>query len=410
MEDKNVETVVLDKDAVDAIANAVGEKVNADVKASLNEIDEKVNEAVEKAMETKEEVIAKNVKGVPSLIKGGSPENEAKEVRLVKAVRAMLSKDYGMLKEYNAINNELLQKAGYNSSNNNADGAYVVLDPEFEAEVERLTEVYGVAVNEVSVRRINSDSVKTNKRGSNVAMYEIGQGASITASKLTIEQMTGELRKFAGLAISTNELNEDQAVDFYAELVDGFAEESARIQDVQVFTDTNATYPGIANLDNTYAETVGAAITDITWDDLLNAQYKVPTRAGMNGKFYMHRTIWNLLLQVKDSESRYQFTPAQGLTTPWGTPVVLVDVMNDVAHVADANEPYVIFGDLKRTKMYIKRGLVMDQSMDATVVDSESATVNLFQQDMQGLRVKKRELVLHKFPEAYCLIGTGTVS
>lgn len=409
-----MEELEIDQKAMDQLTKDVSEKVGAELSEKLATlVKESVAETTNSLVEQSEAIVDKKINAIPYLKRTGDVSKEGKEMRLYKAVRALARKDYGQLDEYNAFNKELIAKAGYQSTGTDADGGYVVVDPEFEAQVDKIIEQYGVAVNEVTVVPVTSNSIKTNKRGSNVTMYEVSEGASITASKMTIDQDAVNLRKFAGIAVNTNELTEDQAIDWYNELVQGFGEEAARLQDVQVFTDTNATYPGILKLGSgtgVYTETVGSALTDMTWDDLLNAQYKVPTVVGQAGKFYMNRTIWNLLMQVKDDNSRYQFDPKSGLLTPWGTPVVLVDVMPSVTYAPDSNEPYIIFGDLRRSKMYTKRGLTIATSTDATITDQASASQALFQNDMNALRVTKREVVLHKFPEANCLIGIGTVS
>lgn len=400
------ETYELDDKALGALAGEV-------VKGMTPIIEKKINEAMDESAEKTEKTIDKAIAGKTKASKGtGDVELNRGEraQKFVEAVRGVLTEDKSRMKEYNELAMGMRTKAGYQNTGTSADGGYIVLDPEFEAEIETLSEEYGVALSEAKIVPIQSGSVKTNKRGSNVTMYEIGEGATITSSKLTIEQVEKSLRKFAGLAITTSELTDDQAIDFVNALIQGFAEERARITDVLVFTDDNATFPGLLHADDTIVETVGALISSITWDDLLNAQYAVPTKASKNGKFYMHRTIWNILLQVKDDNGRYQLPPSAGLVTPWGTPVVLVDQLPDSSVVGDSNEGYVIFGDLKRVPLYIKKGLTFDESKDATVTDTDDNSVNLFEQDMKALRAITRMLAIQKFPEAFCIIGTGTVS
>ena len=155
----------------------------------------------------------------------------------MRAAIALSKGDKATLKEMNAVAIANIEKAGYASTDVNADGGYIVADPEFEAEVEKLAADYGVAFNEADVRNISTNAIKTNKRGSNVTMYETGQGAKKQVTKLTIDQILVELRKFAAIAIATDELVEDAAIDFWAEVTQGFAEERARIADELVFVD-----------------------------------------------------------------------------------------------------------------------------------------------------------------------------
>jgi len=314
------------------------------------------------------------------------------------------------VKKYNEFAIDARTKAGYGNETVNADGKYIIADPTFEVEVEKLAPNYGVALTEANVVPISTNSIKTNKRGSNVTMYETGEGVAKTGTKLTIDQVSVSLRKFAAIAIATDELIEDAAIDYWNEVTMGFAEEVARVADQLVFTDPSLTYPGILKKSGTIVEPVGALITSATWDDLLNAESKVPTAARANMKHYMHRTVWNIFVQSKDTEGRYQWFPTMGNTTPWGTPVVLVDAMPDIYEVGDGNEGFVVTGDLKRIKLYRKRGLTLEASNQATVTDADGGTVNLFAQDMSALRAVVRMVALCKFPEAFVITGTGTVS
>ena len=415
-----VQEIELDEKAEKALIEKVADSVSEKMQGKLEKVaGEAVKGAVEKlGKEQIEKIVKKNVNG------GADPKKEdeetdevqksiteeTKEKRLVKAASALIRGDRQTLRGYNEHAIKLREKAGYASTDVNADGGYVVLDPEFEAEVEKLAEEYGVAFTEASVRPLNSNSIKTNKRGSNVTMFETNQAASKTGTKLTIEQVTVELRKFAAIAIATDELIEDAAIDFWAEVTDGFAEERARIADELVFTDDDEDYPGILNTTGVIIESVGDNFTeDATWDHLMNAEVAVPTRAMKNGKHFMHRTVWNVYRQSKDSEGRYQLVPSAGLQTPWGTPVVLVDVLTSVTEIG-ANGAASIFGDLKRAKLYVKRGLILTQDKSATVTDADGNTVNLFEQDMTALRAVTRMVTLIKFPNAFCVVGTGTVS
>lgn len=410
-----VEETVLDEAAVKAIADQVAAGMG-------DSISEAVNKAVEKKLEESEKTIKKNVSGGGNPNEDGDEDGEGegegqseaekatREQRLVRSAMALVRGDRATLKEYNEVAMEARAKAGYGNTDVNADGGYIVADPEFEAEVEKLSPDYGVAFSEADVRPISRNAVKTNKRGSNVTMYETGQGAKKTGTKLTIDQVLVELRKFAAIAVATDELADDAAIDFWNEVAQGFAEERARIADELVFTDDHASYPGIFETPGVHTLSVGSAITDISWDDLMDAEAKVPSKAQKNGKHYMHRTVWNSVRQTKDSGTGAYLLPLNaGMQTPWGTPVVTVDVLPSTTE-GGSNHPYAVFGDLKRVKLYTKRGLVLDQLKEATVSDADGNEVNLAEQDMSALRAVARMVALVKFPEAFCVIGTGTVS
>jgi HK97 family phage major capsid protein len=417
--------VVLDdaalKTITDAVVAGLGETVAETVKSEVAEATKGLEKVVKKNVAAKKDADGNDVN------EDDEPQTEEEkakaalraltpQARLMKSAIALTKGDRTTLKALNEVAVENIEKAGYANSDTNADGGYIVADPEFEAEVEKLANDYGVAFNEADVRNINSSSIKTNKRGSNVTMYETGQGAKKKGTKLTIDSILVELRKFAAIAIATDELVEDAAIDFWAEVTQGFAEERARIADELVFTDDGGSLynqsgvgTGILETAGVAVETVGNNINLITWDDLLNAEAKVPTASARNGKHYMHRTVYNLLRQSKGSDGHYIAPLNSGLQTPWGTPVVLVDVL-PASNAGQANAGYTVFGDLKRVKLYVKRGLVLTEGKEATVTDADDEEVNLYEQDMSALRAVTRMVALVKFPEAFCVVGTGTVS
>lgn len=402
--DGNVNLNVDEKKQMEEIASKIAKTLSQG-------IDSQIDEKLEKLLEKLEPVVNKNTGKQPEKV---GEEILPKEIILARGITALKRNDSATLGKLNEINASkwkvLAEKTGYGNISVDADGAYVLADPEFEAEVEKLSENYGVAFQEASVRQLVSSTIKTNKRGSNVVMYEVGAGATITASKMTFEQVQVTLRKFAALSIAENELSDDAAIDYWDEVADGIALERARVADELVFTDDHATYPGIMKHEDVQIVSIGSSFDDISWDNLLDAESKVPTAARSNMKHYMHRTIWNLFLKVKDDQGRYQAIPYASMQTPWGTPVVLVDAMPSNTDVPDADEGYVVTGDLKRARLYVKKGIVFEESKESTLTDADGGTVNLYQQDMSAIRGISRMVCMIKFPEAFVVTGLGDVS
>lgn len=412
---EKVENIELDAEAVKAIAGEVAKGLGETIKSEVAEAVKAIEPTIKKGVgeggtpgeHEEEDTDTEEAKAIKA---------ESKERRLVKAAMALARGDKETLKAYNEVAMEGRTKAGYNNTDVNADGGYIVADPEFEAEIEKLAADYGVAFTDADVRNISRNAVKTNKRGSNVTMYETGQGAKKKGTKLVIDQVLVELRKFAAIAIATDELDEDAAIDFWSEVAQGFAEERARIADELVFVDDGGslynqtgTGKGILEVSGTATQIVGTTIEDFDWDDLLDAEVKVPSVAARNGKHYLHRTTWNVVRKGKGEDGHYILPLTAGLQTPWGTPVKTVDVLPAASEVG-SNEKFGCFGDLKRVKLYQKRGLVLKQLTEATVTDADEEPVNLAEQDMTGLRAVSRMVALVKFPEAFTVYTTGTVS
>lgn len=402
----------------DEVVAAVADKVQPVIESSIKDLGEELKTSLLEAVETSRK---KNVDGDPDgdgdPDDNGDPDNDpskkswlekdSKEIAFMRAAVALVKGNSEVVAEYNKRSLELRQKAGYGNTTVDADGGYLVPPPDFDAEVERLEEEYGVALKDADVRRINSNSVLLNKKGSGFEFVETDEAEAKTGLKFTIAQVTASLRKFAGIVPATDELVEDSAVDYWAEVAREAARAYALLTDKITFTDPTS---GILEIANTAAHSVGNAFTDLDWDDLLNAEMKVPSPSTRNGKWYMHRTVLNALIQKKDGEDRYLFQPnPNALTTPWGRPIVLTEVL-PASSAVGSNKAFAVFGDLSHYKLYVKNGLQMTALKEATVKDADGNTVNLALQDMSALRMVVRLLGIAKFPEAFCIVGTGTVS
>lgn len=440
------QVIELSEEAVDGLAAKVAEKI--DVEKIAGDAATKAAEAVAAAGKAADKPVNK-LKGEsgeedPDDDEPGEGKDKAlarnnplraklvgmgKEAGFAFATMALVRGNDRVLAEYNQINLEkrakahgisvekLLERSGYGNETTGADGGFLVPDPDFDAEVERLEEQFGVAARFADFGRVNGNAIKMNKKASGFELFEIADELDeIPGVKFSIAQVEAQLRKFGGIAPASNEIEEDAAVDYWNEVAKEFARANNKKQDQLVFTDPHATMPGILEAAGTAAQSVGANPTDIDWDDLMNAETKVPTESAANGRWYIHRTFWNLLMQKKSSGSgEYFFQPRPGtdtsFVTPWGTPVTHVEVLPAVTDIANGgNQPFAVFGDLSHSKLRQKRGLVLTMLDQATVKDVDGNTVNLALQDAKAMRGIVRMLAKVKFAEAYCVLGTGTVS
>lgn len=296
----------------DEIADAVIAKTEATEK-------KKIHEESEKSAERK-------------TLKTGF-ETLPKEIRFAKGLIANLRKDARGMAEYNEYINKSwgdVSKANYQNVTTTADGGALVPDPEFVAEIERLTDDYGVASRLANVRTTNNDSVTLLSGTNEVSFTKVGEKTAVNAQKLTYGANTVALDKYILSLVMTSEIVEDSAISIFQDATAEIARARAKLFDQLVFTD--ATYgllsPTIAKAYKT--QTVGSAITDFTADDAMNAQYKVVGSVRKNGRFFMHPTVWNVLRQTKEATTGgYLFGGVGQSVNPTidGVPVELVDVM-----------------------------------------------------------------------------------
>lgn len=410
--------IVIDNDVVEAIAKKLPAPATAD------EIAEKLAEKMTPQVEDK--VVKKDIHETSgdegktdskrSLKKG--IESMPKELRLAKGITGAFNRDAQAIREYNDFSRkQWSEKSNYQNVTTAADGGALVPDPEFIAEIERLTDDYGVASVDATVRSTDRDSVTILSGTNEISFTSTSEATAVNAQKLTYAATTATLVKYIATLPVTSELVEDSAVNIWNDISTEVARARAKLFDQLVFTDS--TYGLLYAPDSGESwktQTVGSAVTDLDFDDLMNAKYKVVGSIRRRGKFYMHPTVWNYLRQKKAGDGTnssavyYAGSPLEGVTPSVdGSNVELVDVMPAYGEIT-ANEPFAVFGDLSRVMLHVKRQLEM-KTFDAGVVkDAGGSDFNLITQDAYAMRATLRCVPQTNFPAAFTVIGTGTVS
>lgn len=412
MAEKAEKTIEID----DEVINAVSEKVLGNIKVpTAEEIAEKVGTTL---AEKAEKTIKKDIHNTEKPIeKKTGFADLTKEVRFTRGLRAFLNNDSKTMSEYNNyVQNAWSQKADYQNVTTGADGGSLVPDPEFVAEVERLTDEYGVASRHATVRRTDRDSVTLLSGTNEISFVATDEATAQNATKLTYGSATVALKKYIATLVMTSEIIEDSAIDVFADATNEIARARAKLFDQLVFTD--ATYGLLsATTGDTYkTQTVGSAITDFDFDDAMDATYKVVSSVRRKGVWFMHPTVWNELRQKKSgdgSNSSAQYYAGSPLEAPVpmidGHRVELVDVLPAVGDIT-ANEAFAVFGDLSRVQIHVKRLLETKVFDSGVVKDAGGTDINLITQDSWAMRATMRVVPQTRFQGAFCIVGTGTVS
>lgn len=424
-------TVEIDEQVISEVSKQASEAVSKELDEKLKGLKVPTAEEIAAAMVEKTETTTKKKihdggegeegEGAAVTATKSAVEKMSKEERFALGVRAEKAKDYKTLAEVNAVSvkgwKDIVSKSNYQNVTTAADGGALVPDPEFVAEIERLTDEYGVASRLANVRKTDRDSVTLLSGTNEVSFTRTSEATAQNAQKLTYSAATQALDKYILTLVMTSELIEDSAINIWQDAANEIARARAKLFDQLVFTDS--TYGLLYAPDageGWKTQTVGSAITDFDFDDAMNAQYKVVSAARRNARFFMHPTVWNQLRQKKAGDGSnssavyYAGTPLEG-TTPTidGVPVELVDVLPGVGEIT-ANEPFAVYGDLSRVMVHVKR-LLETKSFDAGVVkDAGGSDYNLITQDSWALRATLRCVPQTRFPAAFCIIGTGTVS
>jgi len=405
----DIQNIEIDADVVEAVAKKAAESIAV---PSAEDIATKLAEKMEKT--EKKDIHESSEKPELRNLKKGF-ETLPKEIRFAKGVLANLRKDGQLMAEYNAYVNKAwgeINKSNYQNVTTTADGGALVPDPEFVAEVERLTDDYGVASRLATIRRTDRDSVTLLSGTNEISFTKTSEATAVNAQKLTYGSATAALDKYIATLVMTSEIVEDSAIDMFQDATNEVARARAKLFDELVFTDSNygLLTPAVGNSYKT--QTVGNAITNFDADDAMNAQYKVKSSAQRNGRFFMHPTVWNVLRQTKEATTGgYLFGPVGSSVTPSinGVPVELVDVMPEYGAIG-ANKAFAVFGDLSRIQLHVKRLLETKVFDSGVVKDAGGSDINLITQDSWAMRATLRCVPQTRFDGAFCIIGTGTVS
>lgn len=400
----------------EAVVSAVAEKVQESLKSAMPTV-ATADEIADAIIAKSEKVEKKDIHdGEATVAKTNKFEELSKEARFARGLVAFKANDAAGIAEYNNYVNKAwseVNKANYQNVTTTADGGALVPDPEFVAEVERLTNDYGVASRLCDVRPTDRDSVTLLAGTNEISFTRTGEATAQNSQKLTYSATTVALDKYIATLVMTSEVVEDAAINLWNDAANEIARARAKLFDQLVFTDT--TYGLLYAPDNGEAWktlTVGAAITDFSADDAMDARYKVVGSVRRNGRYFMHPTVWNMLRQTKEATTGgYLFGGVGQSVTPTidGVAVELVDILPERGDIT-ANEPFAVFGDLSRVKIHVKR-LLETKIFDSGVVkDAGGSDINLITQDSWAIRATLRCVPQTRFPEAFVIIGTGTVS
>jgi HK97 family phage major capsid protein/HK97 family phage prohead protease len=334
----------------------------------------------------------------------------SKEAKFMFYVQGVKSKDFT---KYRAVMKDAM---------NTTDDNEVMPPQEFIAEVERLEELYGVAVRFATVRRsTNGSGIRVVQGDDDLEMYDTSEGVAKKSSKNSYANKTLLWRKFAGILPLTDELNEDSAINLWNDATNRFARARSKQQDQLVFTEVSNISPknhGILNVAGTNLVTLsGDSIEDLEYDDLSKMIFGVPTGSGATGSFFLKRDILGVIQRIKDLEGRPVWQRAMADGTPatiLGRPYVETEVLPGLTD-DEEDLRFMVYGDLKYSTLGIRKDLEIKIFDTGTVgdpdeVDQDANTLNLLTQDMQAMRGVTRINAMCRFPTAFSVAKTAATS
>jgi HK97 family phage major capsid protein len=269
-----------------------------------------------------------------------------------------------------------------NSEASGAVGQYAV-PIEFISEVSRLLNLYGVYRRNATYRTFNSQTATMPSLASQPSgAYRTDGSTAFGESNPTFGQVTYTAHDYGFITGITKNLLDDSGVDLVALLSELVANDFARNEDATGFlgTSTGATitgvYPSITS--SSYIVTTSSTNANtLTLANLLSLITMPKSKALVGSpKWYFHKTILSLILNLNDTAGRPIFTNQDqmgiiGSRSLLGYPYELADALN--INQDSASKPIVLFGDLKMGASIAERQGIDLAMSDSATVGSNSA-------------------------------------
>ncbi len=287
----------------------------------------------------------------------------------------------------------------------NSAGGFLVPD-EFETELIKLREQFGVARRACRVRPMISDVQKIPRQTGGLTAYFPGESTAITESTKTLAQVTLTAKKLAVLTTISNELNEDAFLNLADDVARDIAYAFAQKEDFCLFMadgtndTTDGDIDGLASAmaadgsdagtfetAEVTANTAAGVRAGISLELVLEMMGSLPHYADTpNTKWYMHKSAYHQYFRDLALDSGGGTTATEilnGRVVPqlFGYDVEFVQNMPAAGTTADTTR-IAYFGDLSLA-------CSMGDRRQTTITTSDSA-FDVFEQDEIAIRGTER--------------------
>jgi HK97 family phage major capsid protein len=280
-----------------------------------------------------------------------------------------------------------VEKAALGSPMGNiATNDQYLINPIYESEIMQDVAKKSVMMNLVRHRPMAGPSVflPTRERGGVQLHWLTAYGQAITGSKPQGAQRV-ELKAYtlAGFIPWYDEFEEDVFVDLGSIFIDEFTEAYGQEFDKQCLLANNAPFTGAMCAADVTTVTVSSDLTMITWEDFRDAVYKVPAEERKDCCWFLHETVLNHLVNIKDDLGNPIWRrPTEAMPGKLDLyPYQEVSILPQVADLTP-NKPFAIFMNPKRIQHGDRKGIEI-KKFDGTTESLEHG--ELF------LRFRKRD-------------------
>lgn len=281
-------------------------------------------------------------------------------------------------------------------------GGYLVPD-EYVATLIRVIEQYGVARRSATIVPMTRHELNLPSLTAGVTVYWPGEASAITESQPTLGNVGLVAKKLAALVPVSGELMEDSSIALANLLATIVGEAMAAEEDRVAFagkTAANDPFDGIlyaSGVTSVVMATGDTDFADVNANYLADLAAAVTSGAASGAKFYMHRTVFNVVRKLKDTQNNYIYAPAGGLqpSTIWGYPFELVEQMPALS-ASGVSKPFIAFGNLRNLVIGDRKRMTVDASIHYQ-----------FHKDLTYLRFMERIAVRVGVPSAFAVLTTA---
>jgi len=293
-----------------------------------------------------------------------------------------------------------LDEMGIKLAGGTTSGGGALVPEVFHSQLIELMETYGVFRREAQVVPMSSDTDLWPKLNTDVTVYKVGEGGTITASNPAFSNVRLVAEKLACLTAVSSELTEDAALGVGQIVGRSMARALAKAEDQAGFLgDGTSTYWGFVGLTGAFknnhssygsqtasaangglVDAAGNGYDEITIGNIRTLVGVLPVYAEPGAKFYCSKRFYfEVLVRLAQAaggalQAEYQQSPGKQFM---GYPVVFVDVMPKT----EANDQICLFlGDLKQGAYFGDRR-AFELNSDASVY---------FASDQIGFRATER--------------------
>ncbi len=274
---------------------------------------------------------------------------------MIDIVKSSVHKDPDAMQAVHKRQQEMIAKSNY-AEGAGATGGYLV-PVEYVWDMVQLARSRTFSLQECTVLTMGSNSLKVPAELTLAAVEWDVEAGTISQGEGTFAQVSLDTQRLNGLAVVSNEMLQDSALDIAGILAEQFGYAAALELDNQVLNGTGSPVSGLLTAACGNSVVLGSLSTSFSAqvaDNYSDAIYRLNEADAARASFKINRISGHYTRTLKDTNGRPIYADPGALVpkTVYGYPMSVSEVISNTSAVSKA---FGVFGDFK--KFYIGRRL-----------------------------------------------------